>query len=175
MAVFKMVTNEFYKEPESVPELINYVMDSQKTEDHYIGGNCILPGSTIDDVILQFQVVKNVWGKNDGVQFIHFIVSFSYEENVEPRQAYISAYHISTYFDGLYQVVYGVHQDTENLHIHFLVNSVSYIDGRKISFGRNDYWNLFSHVWHEVSSLRCRMGEAGKRIVKLIPTYGELC
>lgn len=173
MAVFKIITNEFYKNPESVPILIGYVMQPEKTEDHYVGGNGILPCSTIEDAIMQFQVVKNVWGKNEGVQFFHFTVSFSYEEDVDPYQAYISAYWISTYFGGQYQVIYAVHQDTENVHIHFLVNSVSYVDGSKLNFGRDDYWKLYSHVWYEVASLRVRMGAAGNRIHTVVATYGN--
>lgn len=175
MAVFKLITKEYYKQPKSVAGMIEYVMNPEKTKGGFIGGNGIFPCSTIDDVIMQFQLVKNVWCKNEGVQLQHFVVSFSYEENVDPYQAYISAYWISNFYGGIYQVVYAVHEDTENVHIHFLVNSVSYIDGRKLSFGRTEYWKLFSHVWYEVSSLRIRMGEAGKRIVKLIPTYGDVC
>lgn len=33
---------------------------------------------------------------------------------------------------GLYHVYYGVHEDEENIHIHFAINAVSYVDGKKL-------------------------------------------
>jgi len=44
---------------------------------------------------------------------------------------------IADYFEG-FQVAFAVHKDTNNRHMHFVVNSVSYKDGHKFSQGPDD-------------------------------------
>ncbi len=45
--------------------------------------------------------------------------------------AYILGWQIAAYYAHRYQIVFGVHENTENLHIHFVFNTVSFVDGLK--------------------------------------------
>lgn len=58
---------------------------------------------------------------------------------------------ISSYFDG-FQSVFALHTDTSTRHLHFLINSVSYKDGRKFSQDPtelNNFKTYCNHVLHE--------------------------
>lgn len=60
----------------------------------------------------------------------HYMVSFPLSMD-DANCAYLAAAEIAGIFSGQYQVYYGIHEDTKNLHIHFAINAVSYVDGRK--------------------------------------------
>ena len=62
---------------------------------------------------------------------------------------------IADIFSGQYQVYYGVHEDEAHLHIHYAINAVSYVDGKK---------------WHksrkEIEKLEAQMRERAKEVLR---------
>lgn len=36
------------------------------------------------------------------------------------------------------QIAYAIHSNTDNLHAHFIINSVRYVDGYKLQIGKDD-------------------------------------
>lgn len=80
----------------------------------------------------------------------HYMVSFPLSMD-DANCVYLAAAEIAGIFSGQYQVYYGVHEDTKNLHIHFAINAVSYVDGKK---------------WHkskkEMEELETRMREKAR-------------
>ena len=60
----------------------------------------------------------------------HYMVSFPPSMD-DANCAKLAAMEIAGIFSGQYQVYYGIHEDTKYLHIHFAVNAVSYVDGKK--------------------------------------------
>ena len=73
---------------------------------------------------------------------IHFILSFAAHEYITPADAFREGYNICNLLPE-YQIKFAVHQDTNNLHIHFAINPISLIDGHKFYF---DYGNLYDFV-----------------------------
>lgn len=71
--------------------------------------------------------------KTDGVRAKHIIVSFndSYFDRNDILEVKIIAERIAREIFGRYQVIYGIHDDADNIHIHYAINTVSYLDGRK--------------------------------------------
>lgn len=55
-----------------------------------------------------------------------------------PQDLYYIALRISVYYGCSYQIVFGVHTDTEKIHIHFIMNTVSFIDGTMYSGNETD-------------------------------------
>lgn len=53
-----------------------------------------------------------------------------------------------------YQCAYAVHQDTNNLHIHFVYNSVSFIDGHRYYGTKKEYYDLVGYI----KGLLCEYG-----------------
>ena len=55
------------------------------------------------------------------------------------------AYAICTYFVDSYQIIFGIHRD-ERWHIHFVMNSVSYVDGRRYPGRESDDRRLAEYI-----------------------------
>ncbi|SDB01985.1 relaxase/mobilization nuclease domain-containing protein [Eubacterium oxidoreducens] len=122
---------------------VNYVLNDIKTvEGLYIGCRQI---SDIKFAVEEMMQVKEFYGKTGGRVALHLIISLNEEESgIE------NAGNLMNLADDLMnellpenQAVYAVHTNTDNLHIHVLVNTVG-LDGRKIHMD-NDYLTLKLH------------------------------
>lgn len=106
----------------------------------YIGGLNIDPRYASTEM----EIVKSIWMQKQGVQLFHFILSFSEIESVkfvDSKDARYIAYQICEYFADKYQIVFGIHS-AKNLHIHFVINSVSYQDGSRFTNNNTSLNNL---------------------------------
>ena len=60
----------------------------------------------------------------------HRVISFSNEESQDPMMAFCLAKAVASfYFERGYLSFFGVHTDTDNLHIHIAVSNISWKDG----------------------------------------------
>lgn len=143
MATLKIVQNK-YDNDDAVENVIFYVYDIKKTRGDLIGGYGVYLVNSIQDVILQFQKVKDVYQKNSGNRIRHFIVSFSKIEDFSLKEIYNIAMEFAAYYGKRYQVFFGIHGNTDHRHIHFVMNTVSYIDGKKYAEGYDDFLSLES-------------------------------
>ena len=81
---------------------------------------------------------KKQFNKTDGVQFYYAIQSFEEETNIEPMHAHqIAMEWVEKCYPG-YQALVCTHMDTDNIHSHIIINSVSSLDGHKIHQNKND-------------------------------------
>lgn len=79
----------------------------------------------------QMQATKEMYGKEGGREYKHYIQSFKPGE-VSPEKALdISAELAKDNFSG-HEVFLGVHTDKEHIHVHMVVNSVNADNGRKM-------------------------------------------
>lgn len=84
----------------------------------------------IQEVVTQFLAIQGNAGKASRKRIRQVIISFPlYMDDV--NVAKIVAEAISEYIFEEYQVVYAVHEKIGNLHIHFAINPVSYMTGKK--------------------------------------------
>lgn len=133
MGILKIIDKP-YKTKESLYNLLSYIAGKSA----YCSGYGIsLAG--IDHVYYEFEKVKEYWerGEEGSRQVRHFIVSFRAEEFMLEELVPI-AWQIAGYYGERYQVFYGIHSDTDYPHIHFAVNSVSYVDGKMLSEGERE-------------------------------------
>lgn len=144
MEIIKVIGKP-YKENKALENVINYATNMGKTQG-YIGGYGVNPCKP-DQMIQQMYQVKNVCGKATGYrQLRHYIVSFEPVWEVTADMALHMAYEIARHYMGQYQICFGVHLDTKQIHIHFVMNTVSYIDGRLYSGSRKELEELKNHV-----------------------------
>lgn len=145
MATVKIVNSRYYKK-NSMEYVINYATNPQKTDGIYIGSlgtNACDPEKMINQMIN----VKKGFDKVDGYrQLRHFIVSFQEDEKVTVEMAYFMAYDIARFYSDKYQICFGVHKNTDNLHIHFVQNTVCFINGRLFSGGPDELRTFKNHV-----------------------------
>lgn len=138
MAIVKVIDNE-YKTKRALYKVLDYVLYNSEE----VGG-CGIGITSLDGIFREFELIKRVWGKDaEGFRQVkHFVVSFKRNEVTYKTLEQI-AFAIAEYYGKKYQVLYGIHTDTNNLHIHYAVNSVSFIDGKMLSEG---YWELQFHI-----------------------------
>ena len=137
MCIVKVV-NEKYERENCLKNLINYAIHSSHCKCGLYGATGMLVGSVME-MADSMKSVKKDFKKMEGRQLLHLIVSFDNggESWVTPQIAYEIGYRFAaTYLVGK-QVVFGVHDNENNVHIHFVINSVCYDTGLKygIAFG----------------------------------------
>lgn len=90
------------------------------------GINC-RPESVYDD----FLSTKLLYHKDDKILFFHMVQSFPKGADVDPVTAHAAAMELGKYFEGR-EVLVCTHTDRGHVHSHFIINSVSLEDGRKL-------------------------------------------
>ena len=139
-----MATVIFIKESKQTPSAmrgcINYCVQEKKTVDEngrqYVGGvNCL--GTHAYE---EFMATNNLYGKASGTYFYQYVQSFAPGEIRSYEEAHrIGLEFAEQSFPG-YEVLVATHLDAyddhgvQRVHNHFIVNSVSFEDGRKIHF-----------------------------------------
>lgn len=123
MAVTKIKTIK-----KNLKAVINYAQNGEKTEYGILvsGINC-LPQSCYE----QMTLTKKFFHKQDKTLGFHIIQSFKGQE-VSPKKAnQIGQEFAQNLWGDKYQVLICTHVNKENVHNHLVLNSVSFIDGKK--------------------------------------------
>lgn len=102
------------------------------------GINCD-PKKAMDD----FMDVKRKFEKFDGVLAYHGYISFPGIDGLDPVNVLSVAREMANEMWGdKFQVLLCVHTNTETLHCHVLVNSVSFVDGHKAVHNEKNYYRF---------------------------------
>lgn len=115
-----------------------YAMNPEKTEQSFFvtAVNC----GSVTTAYREMMETKRSWHKEGGVLGYHFIQSFAPRE-VTPEQAHaIGKEFVDKLFGNRYEVIIGTHLDKAHLHNHVVVNSVSYVDGKKYHSSPASYY-----------------------------------
>lgn len=92
-----------------------------------------------DTALHEMRNTKKQFFKTSGIQCFHGVQSFA-KEKVTPAQAHEIGIKLAEELWGdKFQVVVSTHLNTENLHNHFVLNSVSFLDGKRFCNTKKDY------------------------------------
>lgn len=119
-----------------IPERIDYVWDKDKTADKLCHTWGVDKNHVYEDMIF----VKQLYCKLEGRQYLHWVLS--HDKGVSPNVADKVAIEVMKMIGENYQLIVSMHTNTENVHTHFLINSVSYITGKKFSESKGDMMNF---------------------------------
>ena len=138
------------KQAQTLLDVIDYAADPSKTDavmhdeniethQQFVTGINCLPTTARDEM----QAVKKRFGKEDGVIAYHGYQSFAPGE-ADPKTAHEIGIRLAKeLWDEKYQVVVATHLDKDNhLHNHFVVNTVSFVDGTRYHRTGKDYHNM---------------------------------
>lgn len=127
MAAIEFI-NRKNKTYSAMKRVVNYVTRHDKTDESLIYTHLCDKDTAYDD----FVQVKQLYGKESGRQYIHFVQSFSPDEDITPETANEIAQRLITHpaFKG-FQVLIATHTDTPHIHTHFVINSVNSETGLK--------------------------------------------
>ena len=117
-------------------DLMDYAMNGDKTEESlYISGINCDPNNATKEMIM----IKDKYLKKDGILAWHAYQSFK-EGEVTPDEAHKIGLELANEMWGdRFQVVVTTHLNTKHFHNHFVLNSVSFLDGKKYNADRNSY------------------------------------
>ena len=135
---YQMIVND-------LRDVINYAMNFDKTEKQfYITGiNC--EGKSAYE---EMKNVKDFYNKNDGILGFHAYQSF--KEKVSPELAHKIGVELANEIWGdRFQVIVTTHLNTEHIHNHFVINSVSFKDGLKY-YDNHTTYSRIRHVSDEI-------------------------
>lgn len=111
--------------------VLDYISQKEKTTlgDRQLvtGWNCVAQPA-YDEMM----VTKRRFRKTGDRMFYQFVQSFSPEEQVTPEKVHAIGLGLAQRLFPDYEVVVATHVDTDHLHSHIVVNSVSCADGRKL-------------------------------------------
>ena len=143
---------------QQLSDVIRYAVNSEKTQDtgdengtplhRFVSGVNCSPATARDEML----AVKKRFGKENGTVAYHGYQSFAPGE-ATPEMAHEIGVKLATRLWGdRYQVIVATHLDKENhLHNHFVLNTVSFVDGIKYHRTKKDY-----HDMQAVSDALCR-------------------
>lgn len=116
---------------------IVYILKPEKTGNGlWVGGNCGSEATEIYNVMLQ---TKKDWGKQDGRQGYHFVLSWLPGE-IGRQTAYdITREFCEEYLGDSYDYTFAIHDDKEHLHGHIVFNSVNRNSGYKYRYEPGDW------------------------------------
>ena len=151
MATFKVIglgQDGKYMDDYSREDVIAYVLRNDKTPHHCIGGAAV----NVYNAFQEMTLLAQAFYKDSGLRLRHSVISFENSENIGINEVDQIARHAIAYYSGAYQIIYAVHEDAEHLHIHLVMNSVSYLDGKKYHGDKKDYYGFINYMKSVVGS-----------------------
>lgn len=116
--------------PQAVVEAIAYITKKEKTRPElitYLGCSRSKP----EILAREFELTRKIYEKNDNILSHHLILSYPPRDTISYEKAHQLAQELAEKCLSQYQVVIATHIDGKNVHTHFLINSVSPLDGKK--------------------------------------------
>ena len=113
--------------------VIDYCCQDKKVYDE-ISNQRLVIGINCDgeNAFKEFMATKKSYGKTDGMNFYQYVQSFSPEENITPHQAHEIAIEFAEKAWTGYEVLVATHCDAQHIHSYFVINSVSFENGKKL-------------------------------------------
>ena len=127
---------------------LNYTVDDLKTEEKYFvsGINC-----KFENAFKRMTETKIEYDKTDGILGYHIIQSFAPGEGTPESIHEIGKEFARRAFGDRFEVIVATHLNTNCIHNHYVLNSVSFMDGKKYYDNNESYARL-----RQISDDLCR-------------------
>ncbi len=148
-----MATTSLWKVDKRLDHVIDYATDEEKTKNENEGGNfdsieqvltyATNPNKTeklfyttgincrVENAVKEMQFIKKLYKKEKGILAFHGYQSFKEGEFTQEIAHEIGVRLAEEMWGDRFQVVVSTHLNTDNIHNHFVINSVSFKDGYK--------------------------------------------
>lgn len=131
MSIFSVENDSAGNQVSSLAEKILYVMRAYATSYELIYGTPLNLARPHNEMMM----VKENYGQSKGKGFFHYILSPENTDECSAESLFQVGCKIAEvirHFDGYFQVLMAVHQDSAHLHAHFIVNNIDYTDGHRM-------------------------------------------
>ena len=142
--------NQYYR---ALRRVLTYVLRS-----NLYGGYGSDPSRAYEQMVF----VKEAYHKKSGVQLKHFFITFHDREMlyVGFEDILQLGFEVGKYF-GEYQMVYGIHLDSNHVHLHFVMNTTSFMDGHKYSDGLSKFNALCRYLRERFPRFEVHLFQSG--------------
>lgn len=103
----------------------------------FITENIVMPNTDVISIENAYRITRNLVNKNNKILAHHFVQSFGDYDNVTPELAHQIGLEFIKNNLSKYQVTLATHIDGGHIHNHFIINSVSPVDGLKFKDNKN--------------------------------------
>lgn len=131
-----------YHDENSLNNVISYCCNPDKAKSGLIGGF----GINVQYAAEQMDELARAYRQTDGIRLRHTVLAFEPGDRVSLENVFLIAYQVAEYYGREYQILFAVHEDTPHRHIHFVMNTVSYLDGHKYPGTKEDYYQFRDYV-----------------------------
>lgn len=143
MAVYEVINRPGdYRTEQDVERDISYITSPWKVRPDGVFGGAVTPSCAADTM----NCITDAYHSKEGVRFRHSILSFAPNEGISIEQAKEIAQNCISYYADSYQIIAAVHEDRPHLHIHFGMNTTSYVDGSKYRGDKKDLYDFKIYV-----------------------------
>lgn len=127
---------------------IAYIVNPKKTNGGlWVGGNAGTEPGEIYEIMRQ---TKTDWGKPDGRQGYHFVLSWKPGETTPDQAMDMIKEFCEIYLGDSYDYVFSVHDDHDHMHGHIVFNSVSRTTGYKYRYEKGDWEKQIQPITDEI-------------------------
>lgn len=131
-----MATTKIWKIKNRFDNVIDYVSNKDKTDNKkYVSGINCLPETAFKEM----SIVKKQYNKIGGILGFHAYQSFKGCEVTSDEAHEIGIRLAEELWGDRFQVIVATHTNTKNVHNHFFINSVSFVDGKKYYDNKVNY------------------------------------
>lgn len=128
-----MAVTKFLSRKTRLDTIIKYIMNGEKTEKMmYVSGVNCNPNTAVQ----QMQDTKKRYNKEGGIISYHLIQSFEGKEVTPEKCHELGLQYAKEIFGDDYEFVVATHSNTDNVHNHIVINSVSFKSGNKFYSNR---------------------------------------
>ena len=135
-----------FQDPNAYTDVIQYCTNPDKTPSGLIGGRNLDTNYAAE----QMETVADVFGKNSKTRVEHTVLSFSPNEEISLEGIVEIADSLADYYAEDYQVLYAVHENTDNPHVHMVMNRISHRDGHRYRGNKQEYYGVQTHLKKEL-------------------------
>ena len=135
-------SKDHYKDDDVYNDIVRYCLNPSKCRDGLVAV-CNMERAHIARDMYR---LSKKFGKLKGTRIRHVVLSFDSHDKVDPELAYCIAWYACAFYADQYQVFAAVHQNTDFLHIHMVMNTVNIYTGEKYRGKKKDYYDFQKHL-----------------------------
>lgn len=140
MGVVKVVASKTGANRKGLKASLNYIFRQDKSEKEYRAVTGPYEGDIKPKAVFDaFVKEQEQWDKTAGRTYAHYVLSWHKDEHITKQQALDIGIAFADDFFAGHQTAIALHiNKNNNVHCHLVVNSVSFIDGKKLHLQRKD-------------------------------------
>lgn len=154
-----IVCNSEYTDKNSVYDVLHYIVKPKQINTYIDWYGLGVLESSIQNASDSFLAIKKIYGKEDGKQLHHFVISPYTGFPMNIAIIHLIGFQILQYvYDIGFQGVIAYHGNTFTPHIHIVINSISYKDGSRLNNIKAFYNKLLYFLKYYYGNLKWEDG-----------------